>query len=212
MGIIDSASAAVGRRFAPGALALAGLLAACAHLPPLIDSRDALAPEEHVRLGTSYEAQGLRAEALAQYEAAVRRDPACAEGWLALGNIAFTDGRLKEAETSFRKALRASPHHPGASNNLAMAILARNGSLPEAEALTQDALEHAGPLWPYIMDTLANIYLRQGRYADAAAAIDQAEAATSPDSRLVRDQLLATRNGIKAAAAAHDRAPAELER
>ena len=104
MDFIDPASQGVIRRFAPAALALAGLLAACAHLPPLIASRDALAPEEHVRLGTSYEAQGLRAEALAQYQAAVRRDPACAEGWLALGNIAFTDGRLGEAETSFRKA------------------------------------------------------------------------------------------------------------
>jgi tetratricopeptide (TPR) repeat protein len=181
-------------------------------VPPLIGSRDALSPEEHVRLGTSYEAQGLRAQAVGQYEAAVRRDPACAEGWLAMGNIAFTDGRLKEAETSFRKALKASPHHPGAGNNLAMVILARNGNLPEAEALAQDALRQAGALRPYILDTLANIYLRERRYADAAAAIDQAEAATPPDSRLVRDQLLATRNNIKAAAAAHEQAPAELQR
>ena len=202
MGIIDPASAAVKRLFAPGTLALAGLLTACAHLPPLIASRDALAPEEHIRLGTSYEAQGLRAEALAQYQAAVRRDPACAEGWLALGNIAFTDGRLNEAETSFRKALKASPHHPGASNNLAMVALARGSGLPEAEALAQDALRQGGPLRPYILDTLANIYLRERRYADAAAAIDQAEAAAPPDSLPVRAQLLSTRDSIKAAAAA----------
>ena len=212
MGIIDPASAAVKRLFAPGTLALAGLLTACAHLPPLIASRDALAPEEHIRLGTSYEAQGLRAEALAQYQAAVRRDPACAEGWLALGNIAFTDGRLNEAETSFRKALKASPHHPGASNNLAMVALARGSGLPEAEALAQDALRQGGPLRPYILDTLANIYLRERRYADAAAAIDQAEAAAPPDSLPVRAQLLATRDSIKAAAAAQDRVPAEVHR
>lgn len=210
MGIIDPASKGLRWRFAPGALALAGLLAACAHLPPLIRSGDALAPEEHVRLGTAYEAQGLRAQAVAQYQAAVRRDPACAEGWLALGNIAFTDGRLKEAEAYFRKALKASPHHPGASNNLAMVDLARNGSLVEAEALAQDALRQGGPLRPYILDTLANIYLRERRYADAASAIDRAEAATPAESRLVRDQLLATRDSIKAAASAPDRAPAEL--
>ena len=212
MGIIDQACAVVGGRSAPTALALASLLAACAHIPPLIDSRDALSPLEHVRLGTSYEAQGLRADAVGQYEAAVRRDPACAEGWLALGDVAFMDGRLKEAEKDFRKALRASPHSPGAGNNLAMVILARGGSLPQAEALAQDALRQGGPLRPYILDTLANIYLRESRYADAAAAVGQAEAATPPDSPLVRDQLLATRNGIKSAVAAHDRVPAELQR
>ena len=212
MDFVDPASQGVRRRFAPAALALAGLLAACAHLPPLLRSGDALAPEEHVRLGTSYEAQGLRAEALAQYQAAVRRDPACAEGWLALGNIAFTDGRLKEAEASFRKALKASPHHPGASNNLAMVALARGGSMPEAEALAQDALRQGGSLRPYVLDTLANIYLRERRYADAAAVIDQAEAAAPPDSPLVRAQLLATRDSIKAAAATQDRAPAEVQR
>ncbi len=201
----------LGRRLAPAALALAGLLSACAHLPPLIGSRDALAPEEHIRLGAAYEAQGLRAEALAQYEAAVRRDPACTEGWLSLGNIAFMDGRLKEAETAFRKALKASPHPPGAGNNLAMVALARNDGLPEAEALAQDALRQAGAFRPYIQDTLANIYLREGRYADAAAAIGEAEAATPPDSHLVRDQLLVTRDSIKAAAAAHEQAPAELQ-
>lgn len=202
MDLVDRAEAGVGRRFAPGALALAGLLAACAHVPPRIVSGDALGPEEHVQLGTAYEAQGLREEAVAQYEAAVRRDPAYAEGWLALGNMHFTAGRLKEAETAFRKALKAVPHHPGAGNNLAMAILERKGSLPEAEALAQDALGQGGPLRPYILDTLANIYLRQGRYADAAAALDQAEAATPESSRLVRDHLLATRDSIRVAAAA----------
>lgn len=200
MGIIDLTSAAVGRRGAQGvfALALAGLLAGCARAPLRVASRDALAPEEHVRLGTAYEAQGLRAEAIGQYEAAVRRDPACAECWLALGNIAFTEGRLEEAEASFRKALKASPHHPGAANNLAMVTLARNGSLPEAEALAQDALLNAGPLRPYILDTLANIFLRERRCAEASAAIDQAEAETPAENRPVRDQLLETRRNIGA--------------
>lgn len=210
MGVIDPA-AVVDRRFPSVALALACLLAAgCVHLPPMFRSRDALDPQEHVRLGSSYEAQGLRAEAVAQYEAAVRRDPACAEGWVALGNVAFTDGRLEAAESAFRTALKAAPHHPGACNNLAMTIMARGGSLAEAEALARDALGQPGALRPYILDTLANIRFRQRRYAEALDLVDQAEAATPADGALVRAQLKATRDGIQAAAGIRDHAPGQV--
>ncbi|MDD5301829.1 MAG: tetratricopeptide repeat protein [Elusimicrobia bacterium] len=213
MDIIDRASAGVRRRFAPVALALAGLLAAgCVHLPPRLRSGDALDPQEHVRLGSSYEAQGLRAEAVAQYEAAVRRDPACTEGWLALGNIAFMEGRFESAETSFRTALIAAPHHPGVCNNLAMTILARGGSLAEAEALARDALSQPGTLRPYILDTLANIQLRQRRYAEALDLVDQAEASTPADGALVRAQLKTTRDSIQAAAGVREYAPGQVPR
>jgi tetratricopeptide (TPR) repeat protein len=182
--------------------ALACLLAACAHAPRLGEAADALSPAEHLRLGASYEAQGMRSDAAGQYEAAVRASPSCAECWLALGNLSFTEERLTEAEASYRKALEASPHHPGAANNLAMVTLARNGSLPEAEALALSALPNAGVLRPYVLDTLANIYLRQGRYADASAAIGQAEEAAPAYEPGMRAQLIETRKLINAAAAA----------
>lgn len=153
-----------------------------------------------MRLGTVYEAQGLRAEAVSQYKAAVRLDPGCADCWLALGALEFGEERFKEAEASFRKALKAAPRHWGAENNLAMAILARNGSLPEAEALAQDALLGAGALRPYVLDTLANIYLREKRFGEAGTAIALAEAETPPGDRLVLGQLLETRKSIEAAA------------
>ena len=101
-------------------------------------------------------------------------DAARAESELALGNSAFTADRFAEAEARFREALKASPLHPGAGNNLAMTLLARDGALAEAEALAQDVLERSGPLRPYVLDTLANIYLRQRRYVEAAAVIDGA--------------------------------------
>lgn len=143
------------------AFALALLLAAgCSHLPPLTRSRDALDPEEHVRLGASYESQGLRAEAAAQYEAAVKRDPALVEGWVALGNLAFVDGRFEPAEASFRRAVAVAPRNAAACNNLAMAILSRGGDLAEAEAFARTALEEPGTLTPYIVDTLAQIKAR----------------------------------------------------
>jgi Tfp pilus assembly protein PilF len=199
MGLIDPASALIVRRFAW--LALACLLAGCAHISRVAGYRDALGPQEHLRLGASYEAQGLRQEASGQYRLAVKGDPGLAEGWLALGNMEFTDGRLEEAGADFRKALKASPHRAGASNNLAMVALAGNGSLAEAEALAQDALLTAGALRPYVLDTLANIYLRERRYAEAEAAVAQAEAATPPENSAVRGQLLETRKSIGAARA-----------
>jgi tetratricopeptide (TPR) repeat protein len=200
-------TAIVRRLLAP---ALAALLASgCVHLPPLLRSKDALDPQEHVRLGSSYEAQGQRAEAVAQYEAAVARDPNFVEGWVALGNVAFTDGRLESAEIYFRKAVAAGPHNASACNNLAMAILARGGDLKEAEAFAREALGQAGPLRPYILDTLANIQLKQSRYAEALELVGQAEAATPEDGALVRAQLKATRDSIQNAAKKRDHAPGQ---
>ena len=203
MGITDTASTALAGGFAARALALAlaGLLAGCAGLPRPAAYRDALSPEEHLRLGTSYEAQGLRQEALKQYQAAVRGGPKCAECWVVLGNYEFTDGRFGEAGAAFRKALKAAPQHSGAANNLAMTLLAGKGSLAEAEALALQALPNAGALRPYVLDTLANVFLRQGRYAEAETAIDKAEAGTPADNAPVRSQLLETRKNITSARA-----------
>lgn len=185
------------------AWALALLLAAgCSHLPPLTRrASDALDPREHVRLGESYEAQGMRPEAAAQYEAAVRRDPSFVEGWVALGNLAFADGRFAAAEKAFRRAVKAAPLNPAALNNLAMTIMAREGGLDEAEALVRRALAQPGELRPYALETLANIRLRQKRYEEARDLVYQAEEAAPADNALVLGQLRATRAAVLAAEA-----------
>ena len=200
MGAADTARGAVANapaRLGP-LLALAALLAGCAGPARLVRGGDPLSPEEHARLGAAYESRGLHADALKQYKAAVRRDPGCAECWLALGNGEYSAGRLKEAQAAFRKALKASPGHPGAANNLAMTLLA-GGRLAEAEALARGALVNAGELRPYVLDTLANIALKAGRHAEASALLDQAEAETPAKSGDVRARLLETRAGIAAA-------------
>ncbi len=193
MELIDLACRAL---IAPAALA--GLLAGCAHLPVLSVPGDPLSAEEHTRLGASYGAQGLRKEAAAQYEAALKKEPAYVPAWMAFGNASFDAGDLKSAERSFRRVLRLSPHHAGAGNNLAMVYLARDADLAEAERLAQEALAQDGQLKPYILDTLANIHLKQKRYPEARAASDQALAA-APDDGVVRKRLLQTRALIDAA-------------
>lgn len=175
-------------------LALAALLAGCAGPALLGRGRDPLSSQEHASLGAAYEIQGLRADAKKEYLAAVRRDPACAECWLALGNGEFNDGRLKEAEAAFRKALKAAPLHAGAANNLAMTLLEGGARLAEAEALARKALVNAGELRPYVQDTLANILLRTGRPEEAAALLDQAQAEAPADmAGAVRARLAETR-------------------
>ena len=177
-------------------LALAALLAGCAGPARLVRARDPLSSEEHARLGAAYDAQGLRADAKNEYRAAARRDPGCAECWLALGNSEFNDGRLKEAEAAYRKALKAAPSHAGAANNLAMTLLQEGTRLAEAEKLARGALPDAGELRPYVLDTLANILLRTGRPAEAAALLDQAQAETPEQDSAVRARLNETRAKI----------------
>lgn len=195
MGTLDHAVRALNAR---RLIALAGLLAGCAHAPSLTLHDDALTAQEHAYLGASYEMQGLKKEAVSQYEQAARKDPYYAEAWVALGNISFLEGKWDHAERCYRKALKARPHHPGASNNLAMVDLARDRNLGEAEGLLNDALQRGGPT-PYVLDTLANLYLRQKRFGAALNAIDQADASVRSVDEPLRGRLYQTREAIKAA-------------
>ncbi len=142
--------------------------------------------------------------------------PHDADTWLAQGNADFQGGRYDAAEACYRNALAVSPRHPGACNNLAMTIIARGGDLSEALALARGALEReaAGPgsLRPYILDTLANIQLRQSRYAEALDLVGQAEEATPAGDRAVLEQLKATRDLIQSAAKVRDHAPGQALR
>jgi tetratricopeptide (TPR) repeat protein len=143
-----------------------GAFSGCAH--------DALSADEHHRFGAIYEAHGLPDEAVAQYKRAVRLNPADVEGWMALGNIQLRRANYASAARYFRRALKVNPDHAGALNNLAMTYLGRNENLGEAERLAMAALREGGPLKPYVLDSLAKIYEREGRYRDASLAAAQA--------------------------------------
>ena len=186
MDIIDTARAMI-------RIGLLSILAAgCGHIPMLAAGRDPLSAEEHARLGAAYEAQGLQKEARAQYEAALHKDSDYVPALMASGNAAFAAGDLKSAARLFRRVLKLSPDYPAAQNNLAMSYLARNKDLAEAELLAQKAAAADGPLKAYALDTLANVYLRQKRYPEAKAALEQAQVSTPADNDAVRKQLLVT--------------------
>jgi len=182
-------SNAIGRRaWLLGAVLLCGGLSACAGLREA-SAPDPLTADEHMRLGASYEDQGLREAATKEYAAALRREKDSLPALMALGNVAFQRGDLIEAEIYYRKVLKLVPDHAGANNNLAMVFLVRGSRLEYAETLAKTALKQAGPFRPYVLDTLANVYMREGRYPQAKDALDEAERGCGAGNAMLREHL-----------------------
>lgn len=147
----------------PALTAAALALCSCAGLPRVFVASDPLTAEEHARLGAAYEAQGLSAEAEERYLRALVLDRRHQGAWMALGNRAYAAGDLAKAARCYRRVLKLAPGHAGAANNLAMVHLARGERLAEARALAEGALANAGPLRPYILDTLERIAKEESR-------------------------------------------------
>jgi len=157
---------------------------------------DPLTPAEHMRQGTVYEGQGELSEAWREYGAALREDRAFLPAVIALGNLAFARADLIEAEIYYRKALKLDSEQPSANNNLAVVYLTRGSRLETAQKLAETALKKAGALRPYVLDTLANVYMREGRYKDAKAALDQAEVASGVENPALKRHLLESRRHL----------------
>lgn len=173
-------------------------LAACAHLPRYMPYHDPLNASDHLRLGNAYESQGLLEEATRQFQAARAQAPDSPEPLLALGNLAFGRGELDGAESLFRSALRKDPRSAGAANNLAMVFLAKD-RLPEAKQWAQRALWQNTTLKPYVLDTLAEIYFRERRFAQAETTAEEALSSAPAGDTALTDHLLATRRRIETA-------------
>lgn len=168
----------------------------CSGMPRIVVLHDPLTPAEHVTLGTAYEGQGQTELAAQEYRAALKTSPAYTPALVGLGNLAFARGALEQADAYYRQALEAAPADPGANNNLAMLCMARGESLDEAERLARRALAQGGPLQPYALDTLARIYVRQGRYREAQSALDRAEALVPPENGVFHGQLVRLRQEL----------------
>jgi protein O-GlcNAc transferase len=160
-------------------LSLCSALCACAGVKKNFAPADPLSAEDHFRLAAAFESHGLPDDALKHYQRAAKLDPANAEVWVALGNLKFRRGDYGAAEEEYQRALNRSPYHAGAQNNLALAYLAQNKNLKEAELLAKAALRQNGALRPYVLDTLANIYEREGRLPEARVAAQQAAQAAA---------------------------------
>ena len=171
-------------------------LPACSSLPRMNVPHDPLTAEDHVALGTAYEAQGLKDLAAREFQAALEQRKDYPPALISLGNLAFEAGALADAEEYYRRVLEVDSSQPSANNNLAMVYLQRGERLAEAERLARTALAQGGPLKPYVLETLANIYFRQGRHREVKEALDEAEVIVPSSNTTLRARLAKTRQEL----------------
>ena len=186
-------------------------VSACSDLPRIRVLHDPLSPEEHVTLGLSYEIEGRPELAMREYDGALSQRRGYAPALIGLGNLAFARGALTEAEAYFLQALAVAPEDPGANNNLAMLYLVRGENVNEAEQLAGRALAQGGPLQPYVLDTMARIYVRQGRHREALEALNNAEALVPANNHAFHDELAQFRQELAASYPQSERG-SEVER
>lgn len=126
----------------------------------------------HVGLGDVAVIQRNWSEALAHYETARKRAPQRAEIHYRLGNCSRkVQGMEAEAQRSYERALECDPNHVLAHNNFAMLLAnTENATSEDLDRATQLAEKAAG-LSEYqqadILDTLATVHARAGRFAEA---------------------------------------------
>lgn len=92
-----------------------------------------------VNLGAVQKGMGNDAAALAEYQAALQRDPNSPEAWNNLGTVLLDAGRPAEAITPCETALRLRPNFPLAHNNLGTALV-QTGRVADGVAHLQSAL------------------------------------------------------------------------
>jgi Tfp pilus assembly protein PilF len=169
---------------------------ACSWLPRPVTFHDPLTAHEHVVLGETYLKQGHLEPATHEFEAAVKQEPDHVPALVALGNLAFQSQSWDQAESFYRRALQLHPDHAAASNNLAMVYLTRGERFDEVERLARHALKQDTNLTPYIYETIATLYVKQGRLAEAQAAAEEAEASMVPLNKPLQDRLAELRHEI----------------
>ena len=103
---------------------------------------DALTPEEHLRLALAYEKDQKIDLAEKEFEKASVKLPLANLYW---GNLLYGQKRYGEAESRYRRAMKALPEHPEAYNNLAWMFCERGEKLDEALALARRAAALAPP-------------------------------------------------------------------
>jgi tetratricopeptide (TPR) repeat protein len=161
-------------------LLIALISSGCGHLPKIRILHDPLTAQEHLALGVSYESQGKLDLAISEYKAALKKDSkeVGVTPLIYLGNAHARREEYKEAEGYYQKVLKREPANGQALNNLAWVYLQQGIKLKEAENMVRQVLDQGpdrDPNHPGYLDTLAEILMAQGRYAEALDLLQEAE-------------------------------------
>ncbi|MGO9312511.1 MAG: M48 family metalloprotease [Syntrophobacteraceae bacterium] len=118
----------------------------------------------------------LRSEVqLRVLEQGISQEPGNTEYLAQYGGLLFEKGRLSEAESVLRAALMNDPENPSVLNNLAWLYATGPSPFRNPKDALDLALKAASlSPEPSILDTLAEAYYINGRYADAVSAINDA--------------------------------------
>lgn len=124
-------------------------------------------------LGLCYEALNQPDEAIRQYREAIRRTREAGEPWpwpfLNLGILLKNSGQLEEAEALFNEALQANQAFAPALYHLGTLLEGSDRTEAAVQALVRAAAADRSYAEPHF--ALSRIYRRQGRIAEADAAL-----------------------------------------
>ena len=124
-------------------------------------------------LGLCYEALNQPDEAIRQYREAIRRARQAGEKWpwpfLNLGILLKNTGQIEEAEALFNEALQADPVFAPALYHLGTILEGSDRTEAAVQALLRAAAADPSYAEPHF--ALSRIYRRQGRIAEADAAL-----------------------------------------
>ena len=123
----------------------------------------------HASAVAAFERAGRLPAAQVAWQAHLSRWPDSTLGWFASGNLAHREGRLQDAERSFREAVRVEPAFVPALNNLAL-TLGERGRVDEGIAVAEQALQAGGPHLEAVRATLSTLHAQQQGEIDAGRA------------------------------------------
>jgi tetratricopeptide (TPR) repeat protein len=118
-------------------------------------------------LGVALFERGRLAEAIEQYQAALRLNPNSVEAHNNLGNALFHSGDAAAAEAQFRAALEGDPGSAKAHYNLGT-LRAQQGRMAEAVRHLEDAVR-LDPGYADARNNLGNVLFQAGRFEEAVA-------------------------------------------
>ncbi|MDE0590811.1 tetratricopeptide repeat protein [Halocynthiibacter sp. C4] len=148
-------------------------------------------PSVSIALGDLYRSEERYAEAAEAYDAALALFPDDLPGtWFIYYSRGICYERLDEwekAEADFRKALSFNENQPQVLNYLGYSMVEKNINLDEALEMIETAVA-ARPRDGYIIDSLAWVYYKLGRFEDAVAPMEKA-AVLEPLDPIVSDHL-----------------------